>query len=308
MLRIPDSDWRVVDGSHQISVRFLRKQTPQAARFTQWIQRTHAKLLGAPEEVLSCCTTGLIGGEIPDKEGWISAPDALALLTYSVHSSDNTSLIDAIELKSGLKLPVPPGVSTFAEQFSVELSKLFPSLWQSKAIYCELQREKKVGPYRVDFFVTTKRPAPDGSTIIRYIIIEFDENAHKGKEYAANDRKRDIWFRKNRPEIKLIRVRHEEQETWLEAIRSLQEFVSLEDCYAHCLRLACTVQSGPELRISSDSARKSYDAAQNVCCFLLRRPAQPLREMQNLLTRLGIPYEKRRDIHFRRAKLRPYGL
>lgn len=37
MLRIPDSDWRTVDGGPQISVAFLRKVTPQAARFTQWV-------------------------------------------------------------------------------------------------------------------------------------------------------------------------------------------------------------------------------------------------------------------------------
>ena len=80
MLRIPDSDWRTVDGGPQISVAFLRKVTPQAARFTQWVQRTHAKLLKAPENVLSCCTSGLIDGEIPDKNGWLSAGVALSLL------------------------------------------------------------------------------------------------------------------------------------------------------------------------------------------------------------------------------------
>ena len=80
MLRIPDSDWQTVDGVPQLSVAFLRKMTPQAARFTQWVQRTHAKLLKAPENVLSCCTSGLIHGEIPDKNGWLSAGVALSLL------------------------------------------------------------------------------------------------------------------------------------------------------------------------------------------------------------------------------------
>ena len=80
MLRIPDSDWQTVDGVPQLSVAFLRKMTPQAARFTQWVQRTHARLLKAPEDVLSCCTSGLIDGEIPDKNGWLSAGVALSLL------------------------------------------------------------------------------------------------------------------------------------------------------------------------------------------------------------------------------------
>ena len=82
MLRIPDSDWRIVDGAPQLSVAFLRKMTPQAARFTQWAQRTHAKLLKAPENVLSCCTSGLIDDEIPDKNGWLSAGVALSLLQW----------------------------------------------------------------------------------------------------------------------------------------------------------------------------------------------------------------------------------
>jgi hypothetical protein len=97
MLRIPDTDWRIVDGA-PISVDFLRKMTPQAVRFTQWVQRTHAKFK-APENVLSRCTSGLINGEIPDKNGWISAGDALALLTYSIYSSQNEPLIDSIGQK-----------------------------------------------------------------------------------------------------------------------------------------------------------------------------------------------------------------
>lgn len=83
MLKIPDSDWLFTCGVPQISVAFLRKRTPQAVRFTQWVQRTHANLLKALEDVLSCCTSGLIRSEIPEKSGWIIVFDALVLLTYS---------------------------------------------------------------------------------------------------------------------------------------------------------------------------------------------------------------------------------
>ncbi|MCP5899167.1 hypothetical protein NL320_27415, partial [Klebsiella pneumoniae] len=78
--------------------------------------------------VLSCCTSGLIDGEIPDKNGWIPAGDALALLTYSIHSSQNGLLIDAIELKSGLKLPVRSGESRLEGQFGVKLHDLIVEL------------------------------------------------------------------------------------------------------------------------------------------------------------------------------------
>ncbi|MBY5254775.1 hypothetical protein FP364_07620 [Citrobacter amalonaticus] len=309
MLRIPDSDWQIVDGSPQISVAFLRKMTPQAARFTQWIQRTHTKLLKAPENVLSCCTSDLIEGEIPDKNGWLSAGDALALLTYSVHSSQNGHLIDAIEQKSGLKLPIKPGGSRFEEQFGMRLRDLITELRQQpRFTYFELEQQKQIGPYRVDFFITQKHSEPDGSTVKQEYIIEFDEAAHRSSRYKLNDKQRDRWLQKNRPDIKLIRVRHSEQEVWLEAVRQLKRFVSLEDCYVHCLRMACIDLSESTLRISSESARKAYDSVQNECHFLLKSPLQPLSEMRKLLDRLGISFDKRRNTYFKRAKLRSYGM
>lgn len=311
MLRIPDSDWRTVDGVPQISVAFLRKVTPQAARFTQWIQRTHTRLLRAPDNVLSCCTSGLIDGDIPDKNGWLSAGDALALLTYSVHSSQNGLLIDAIEQNSGLILPVRPGESRLEGQFAVRLHHLIVELRQQpRFISYELERQKQVGPYRVDFLLTEQwyTDMAKGETAKRQFTIEFDEKAHRTTRYQLNDKRRDRWLRKNRPDIKLIRVRHEEQETWLEAVRQLKRFVSLEDCYAHCLRMACISLSDSTLKIGSESARKAYYAAHNECSFLLKSPRQPLSEMGKLLDRLTIPFDKRRDIYFQRAKLRSYGI
>ncbi|EGQ5299781.1 hypothetical protein I4B37_002014 [Enterobacter hormaechei] len=311
MLRIPDTDWRTVDGAPQVSVAFLREMTPQASRFTQWIERTRARLLHAPENVLSCCTSGLLAGDIPDKKGWLSAGDALALLTYSVHSSQNGLLIHAIEQKSGLILPVKPGESRLEGQFGVKLHDLIVELRQQpRFTHYELERQKQVGPYRVDFFLTEQwyTDMAKGKTAKRQFIIEFDEEAHRVTRYQLNDKRRDRWLRKNRPDVKLIRVRHAEQETWLEAVRQLKRFISLEDCYAHCLRMACISLSESTLRISSESARKAYDATHNECSFLLKSPRQPLSEMGILLDRLTIPFDKRRNRYFQRAKLRSYGI
>jgi len=311
MLRIPDSDWRTVGGVPQISVVFLRKVTPQAARLAQWTQRTHARLLKAPENVLSCCTSGLIEGEIPDKNGWLSAGDAPALLTYRIHPSQNEPLIVAIEQKPGLILPVRPGESRLEEQFAVKLRDLMAELrTQPHFVHYELVHQKHIDRYRVDFFLTEQwyTDMAKGKTAKRQFIIEFDEAAHRTTRYHLNDKRRDRWLRKNLPDVKLIRVRHEEQDTWLEAVRQLKQFVSLEDCYAHCLRMACISLSDSTLKISSESARKAYDAAHNECSFLLKRPRQPLSEMGKLLDRLTIPFDKRRDIYFQRAKLRSYSI
>ncbi|BBW44041.1 MULTISPECIES: hypothetical protein [Enterobacteriaceae] len=311
MLRIPDTDWRTVDGVPQISVDFLRKRTPQAVRFTQWVQRTHANLLKAHENVLSRCTPGLIKGEIPDKNGWISASDALALLTYSIYSSQNEPLIDSIGQKAGLELPVRPGESRLEGQFGIRLRDLIAELRkQPHFVHYELEQQKLIGHYRVDFFLTEQwyTDMAKGETAKRQFIIEFDEAAHRTTRYRLNDKRRDRWFRENLPGVTLIRVRHEEQETWLQAVRHLKRFIRLEDCYAHCLRKACIARPGPEMRINNMSVRNAYNAEQNMCSFLLKRPTQPLREMENLLLRLDIPYEKPRDVRFRRAYLRAYGI
>ncbi|HEE0051139.1 TPA: hypothetical protein R6W46_001238 [Citrobacter freundii] len=311
MLKIHDSDWQTVDGVPHVSVAFLRKMTPQTLRFTQWVQRTHANLLNAPADVLSCCTSGLIDGIIPDKNGWLPAYDALALLTYSIHSSQNEPLIDAIGQKAGLELPVRPGESRLEGQFGIRLRDLISELRnQPDFVHYELQQQKLIGRYRVDFFLTEQwyTDMAKGETAKRQFIIEFDEKAHRSARYQANDKRRDKWLRENCHDAKLIRVRHEEQETWLQAVRHLKRFIRLEDCYAHCLWKACIVRPGPEMRINSTSVQNAYNAEQNICSFLLKRPTQPLREMENLLLRLGIPYEKPRDVRFRRAYLRSYGI
>lgn len=310
MLKIPDSDWQTIGGVPHLSVDFMRKMTPQTARFTQWVQRTHANLLKAPEDVLLCCTSGLLNGDIPDKNGWVCAGDALALLTYSIHNSENVPLIEAIEHRAGLKLSVPAFESKLEGQFGERLRDTLSYLGKHSPFmtYYEIEKQKTIGNYRVDFFITQKLSAADGSTIRRHSIVEFDEAAHKQKRYKEHDKRRDCWFRQNHPETKLIRVRHEEQETWLEAIRCLNQLIRLEDGYVHCLRLACIDRPSPVMRINSDSARNAYDVRKNACAFLLKRPAQPLMEMGTLLLRLGIPYEKRRDIYFRRAHLKGYGI
>ncbi|MDL4616946.1 hypothetical protein [Citrobacter amalonaticus] len=311
MLKIPDSAWQTINGVPHISVVFFRKSTPQTVRFTQWVRRTHANLLNAPPDVLSCCTSGLIEGVIPDKNGWLPAGDALALLTYSIYSSQNEPLIDAIGQKAGLKLPVRPGESRLEGQFAIRLRDLIAELGkQPHFVHYEFEQQKLIGSYRVDFFLTEQwyTDVAKGETAKRHFIIEFDEAAHRTTRYQLNDKRRDKWFRENLPGVTLIRVRHEEQEAWLKAVLHLKRFIRLEDCYAHCLRLACITLSDSELRIDSASAQKAYDAEQNQCSFLLKSPRQPLKEMGKLLTRMAIPFDKGRDRRFRRAKLRAYGI
>ena len=210
-----------------------------------------------------------------------------------------------------MKLPVRSGESRLEGQFGVKLHDLIVELRQQPRFTSyELERQKQIGPYRVDFFLTEQwyTDMAKGKTAKRQFIIEFDEEAHRTTRYQFNDKRRDRWLRKNLHGTKLIRVRHAEQEVWLEAVRQLKRFVSLEDCYSHCLRMACISLSDSTLKISSESARKAYDAAHNECIFLLKSPRQPLSEMGKLLDRLTIPFDKRRDIYFQRAKLRSYGI
>jgi hypothetical protein len=63
---------------------------------------------GAPAELQELCTPKLISGEWNHRTDWISAFDALALLASSPDSYQNDDLINEIEDKTGLKLPVQP--------------------------------------------------------------------------------------------------------------------------------------------------------------------------------------------------------
>lgn len=311
MLPIPESAWRIVAGTPQIAIPFLRRHTPQAKRFTQWVQRTHAKLLGAPSNVLSFCTSDLLEEKLPDVDGWLSAGDALALLTYSVYSSTNAELIKSIEAKSGLRLPVAAGESKLEGQFGKRLREAIAGYAQlADRTYYEVDNQKQIGNFRVDFLITMQWyiDGSGGKTAKRQFIVEFDEEAHKKKRYQSNDERRDRWFRKNHPEIKVIRVRHEEQELWFDTIKQLKRLVSLDDCYAHCIRQACSTLSSPELLITSISSKTAYDAELNECHFLLTRPLQRLRELKTVLERLEIPYSTGKSVSFKRAHLRGYSL
>lgn len=305
-MQLPDSAFRIVAGTPQVSVAFLRGKVPATKRFSQWIQRTHAKLGKAPSEILKCCSDEFISGQFPKSTGWLYAGDALALLTYSIYSSRNTHLVAAIEEKSGIALPVANHESTFAGQFFDALKPVLTNFWVHTHKYYEIEREKIIGPYRVDSFILEKFSVKGGSTITRQYVIEFDEKAHKLERYRVNDLKRDRWFRKNCPDIKLIRVRHEEQELWFEAIDQLKRLISLEDCYAHCLRTACVSLQASELEITSQSSHSAYERDHNICWFMMRRPKQRLRELKELLERLRIPRQDGRTLRFRRAFLRRY--
>lgn len=308
-MTLPNSAFRVTDGIVEVSFSVLFNKIPRSAgRFTQWFERARPKLLGAPRDVLSYFTPELLNGPVPARNSWITAGDALGLLTYSTSSYLNQPLIQAIEAKSGIKLPVDANRSNFEGQFGSQLSALLKSFWNSQRIYYEIKPQQSIGPYRVDFLVTEKVGKSNGSTQTRLFVIEFDEIAHQKQTYQKRDRLRDAWFKKNRPDIRLIRVKHEEQDRWLDAVGQLKKLVSLDDCYAHCLRIACTTLSDSELVINSESSQAAYEPEKNECHFLLSRPTQRLREMKNILKRLGVPFEDTRSVSFKRAKLRGYKL
>jgi very-short-patch-repair endonuclease len=69
--------------------------------------------------------------------------------------------------------------------------------------YYEIEKQKIIGNYRVDFFITQKLSAADGSTVRRHSIVEFDEAAHKLKRYKEHDKRRDCWFVNIIPKLSL---------------------------------------------------------------------------------------------------------
>ncbi len=112
---------------------------------------------------------------------------------------------------------------------------------QPHFVHYELVQQKQIDRYGVDFFLTEQWYTDTGKakTANRKFIIEFDKEARRSTHYQLNDKRREWWLRKNLPDVKLIRVRHEKQDTWLEGVCQLKRFVTQEDCYDHCLRMVC---------------------------------------------------------------------
>lgn len=302
------------DGTWKISLPLLLKNKQDTMRPDKWLASSQDRRSGYPSEVAEVCSPALLSGELKTKTEWITVFDALALLTYGAYNYKNQILIEEIERKTRSKLPIQWHYSKHEAAFGADLSKLLSDWqkdWQKNGrVYYEMRPQKKIYRYFVDFLITKKTNAVDGSTLETVFIMEFDEDAHKRADYAAKDEERDTWFRKNKPDHTIIRVRHEHQDEWFEVVRKLGRLVSLDSCYAKCLWIASTdVSKGRyELLINSQSSPVAYDENANDCSFLLKQPERRLAELKGILKRLDIEAtrESAKIVRFKRQDVEKY--
>ncbi len=301
-----------LDGTWKISLPLLLKHRQDTMRPDKWLLSSQDKRSQYPSEVAEVCSTTLLSGQLTPQTEWITAFDALALLTYSKDSYRNKQLVAEITQKTDLKLPVKSHFSSYEQAFGADLAKLLSDWWNSgKKTHYETFSQKHFERYFVDFFVITQdfSRGPDDITK-EFIVIEFDEDAHKRTDYRLRDEAKDEWFRVNKPDHKIIRVRHEHQDDWLEAVRTLGRLVSLDSCYAQCLWTASTdtSKSRHELLINSQSSRLAYDKNANDCSFLLKQPERRLPELKGILKQLGIEVtrEDEKIVRFKRRDVEKY--
>lgn len=256
--------------------------------------------------MLDGCSTELLSKRLSVTKDWISAWDAMVLLTYSAYNIGNRPLIEEIQKRTHLELPVGLGKSKFEDAFAVDLKALLRDMREPSGGFHDMERQVffNDGRYRVDFLVTLKQVMPGGKLVVRkQFVIEYDEPDHNRTKRQLEDADRDAWFRENLPEIHLIRVKQEDHDEWLEMMAKTHGLATLKECEAHSLWVAFSNPDRGDLVITSESSKAAYDPAKNRCHFLLNRPTQRLRELRELAERLGIPYEDKRSIHFKRENL-----
>lgn len=296
------------DGTWKISLPLLLKNKQDTMRPDKWLASSQQKRSQYSSEVAEVCSEALLSGKLTTETEWITAFDALALLTYSSYNHVNRQLVEEIEGKTRLELPVRWQYSRYEQAFGSELQDLF-SEWWSAGIRTHYQfvPQKHIERYFVDFLIIKQHMTKNGDTIKEFIVLEFDEAAHKRTDYRKRDEERDEWFRANKPNHKIIRVRHEHQVEWFRVVRKLGRLESLDACYSKCLLMASTSASKNrfELLINSDSSSVAYDQNVNDCSFLLEQPHRRLAEIKDILKQLEIEptREDSKIVRFRRHDL-----
>jgi hypothetical protein len=272
-------------------------------RPSQWFKAALKRLHGAPSELQTNCTPELISGEWDHRTSWISAFDALALLAHSPDSYQNDDLINEIEDKTGVKLPVIPGRSRHEAIFGGLLNKTLKRISETSGRQFSVITQKHFNgrKYRVDFVVTIEG-AP------KQYVIEFDEEFHAEKRQRERDLERDRWFRKHETMLKLIRVKHEHQDNWLKCLESIGEPRSIERYYAHCIRVASEIRSETERVITGESSKAAYDPAKNGCSCLLKQDKRRLKELSAIMEKLDIPFRSTDRLFVTRRSPSKYGL
>ncbi|EOW1111879.1 hypothetical protein ACN1VS_004736 [Enterobacter kobei] len=291
--------------TYEVFLPYIINELPERHRKRpyQWFKAALTRLQGAPAELQERCTPKLISGELDHHTDWISAFDTLALLASSPDSYLNDALINEIEDKTGVKLPVMSGKSRHEAIFGGLLNETLKRISETSGRQFNVITQKHFNgrKYRVDFVVTLEG-AP------KQYIIEFDEEFHSDKRQRERDLERDRWFRKHETTLELIRVKHKHQDDWLKCLEGIGEPRSIERYYAHCIRVASVIRSKTERVITGESSKAAYDPAKNGCSCLLKHDKRRLKELSDIMEKLNIPFRSTDRLFITRRSPSKYGL
>lgn len=261
----------------------------------QWFDASMRRLLRGPKNLLECCSMELLNGVITPRDSWIPVMDALALLACTPDSYMNQALMDEIRLKTHLEIPRLAGRSEHEGLFAAELLQITSKIEENTSSRFNVVPQKHFNDrrYRVDFFVRSSKTMRNGDVQQKLYVIEYDEPFHEEKKQKEKDIERDKWFRKHRPDVKVIRVKHEERDKWLGCFRGLKELRTLDEYKVHCIKAASEIRPKTNLRvITSESAKAAYDEANNGCACLLSNIKRPFVELAGILKELDVTYSQ----------------
>lgn len=286
------------DEKWQINLYMLFKNLPKprGSRFA-WYKTSQNMVQKLPDDMFRSEIreiNAVLPNEI-DRNTWISVRSALVLLTYGSRNHKHLEIVQWIERYAGIKLPRQQGLSRREIVFGRKLREFIDNelIHITYGDY-ELQTQHRMcdGKYYVDFAVKHYWNGNDDSTSYYLYLIEFDEEEHVLAPNKLADSIRDTEIKKQAPEARIIRIKHNESDEWFELVRSNNGLTSFECAFLSGITAACRSVDGGKLVIDAASAKNAYDYSHNQNAEWLTYEKQPLRGIEAALNRCEIHYER----------------
>lgn len=289
------------DDKWQINLYMLFKQLPKPrGSRASWYKTSQNMVQKLPSDIFhrEVREIGAVLHDEIDKNTWISARSALVLLTYGSRNHKHLEVVQWVERYTGIRLPRQQGLSRREIVFGRKL-RVFIENELKDITYgdYELQSQRRMcnGKYYVDFAVKHYWNGDDDRRKYHLYLIEFDEEEHTLAPNKVADSVRDAEIKRQEPQAKIIRVKHDESDDWFELVRSNNGLTSFEEALSLGISTACRSVAGGSIIIDSASAKNAYDYHQNQYVEWLTYEKQPLRGIEEALKRCGIHYEKARS-------------
>lgn len=210
-------------------------------------------------------------------ERYLSFSEAATLLHYHPKNQYYQSIIKDIEQKYGATPLIEEKRSRHEHNFGNKLQGTLRSHSAFRGFY--LSTQHRVWFTEKDYYVVDfKLDTPSGT-----IYIEFDEEAHqKDSRYIKKDRLQNEHFAK--AALKLVRVRHQEADIWLNMVAKTGQIKRYEEFMRDLLNAANINTSSKDrgkITITAKSLKEAVDNHPQLSDLL--PTSQPLRYIKGIL-------------------------